>query len=297
MQGDVRLKGFAITVAGVLLFTPDGLLIRLADVEPFTYTLIRGLSVAGVLALTLALRSGKSPLGLIRRMGWPGVWAALLNSLGGICFIFAFAHTAVANVLVFVAAQPIIASIMAWIVIREPVQRSTLLAMAGTVVGIAIVASQSFGTPSLLGDGAALVTALLFSGWFVVLRCHKSIDLVPSLVVSGLLNAVLCSLLLAATGIGWSAFAALDWASLGWTLGNCLFLIPFALALTTIGARYLPTADVTLLMLIEMVLGPLWVWAVVNEVPPTATLIGGLVILLSVAGHATFSLRRRQPPA
>jgi drug/metabolite transporter (DMT)-like permease len=295
MEHDVRLKGYAITVAGVLLFTPDALLIRLAGVEPFTYTAMRGLLVALVLAVTLRLRSGKSPWQLIRRMGWPGVWAALLNSLGGICFIFAFANTSVANVLVYVAAQPVLASIMTWLVIREPVHRSTVLAMLGTLVGIGIVVNHSLGTPSLLGDGAALMTALLFSGWFVVLRVHKTVDLVPSLVASGLLNTVLSLLLLLATGIGWSTFAALDGAAIGWTLLNCIFLIPFALALTTIGTRYLPTADVTLLMLIEMVLGPLWVWAVLDEVPATATLIGGLIILVSVAGHALFSLRRPSP--
>ena len=292
MDRDVRLKGYAITVAGVLLFTPDALLIRLAGVEPFTYTAMRGLLVALVVAVTLRLRSGHGPWPLIRRMGRPGLWAALLNSLGGICFIFAFANTSVANVLVYVAAQPVLASILAWLAIREPVKRSTVLAMVGTLLGIGIVVNHSLGTPSLLGDGAALLAALLWSGWFVVLRRHKGIDLVPSLIASGLTTSILSLLLLLAIGLGWSGFAAMDWAALGYTLLNCIFLIPFALALTTIGTRYLPTADVTLLTLIEMVLGPLWVWAVLGEVPPAATLIGGLIILLSVAGHALFSLRR-----
>lgn len=292
MESEVRLKGYAITVAGVLLFTPDALFIRLAGVEPFTYTTFRGLLVALVVAITLWLRTGHGPWRLILRMGRPGLWAALLNSLGGICFIFAFANTSVANVLVYVASQPVIASIMAWLIIREPVHRSTVLAMLGTLVGIGIVVNHSLGTPSLLGDGAALMAALLWSGWFVVLRTHKGIDLVPSLVASGVINAAISLLLLLATGIGIAGFAAMDWAALGYTVFNCTFLIPFALALTTIGARYLPTADVTLLMLFEMVLGPLWVWAVLDEVPATSTLIGGLVILLSVAGHALFSLRR-----
>lgn len=293
MDSEVRLKGYAITVAGVLLFTPDALFIRLAAVEPFTYTVWRGLLVALVVAATLWLRTGQGPWPLIRRMGWPGVWAALLNSLGGVCFIFAFANTSVANVLVYVASQPVLAAVIAWVAIREPVRRSTLFAIAGTLVGIGIVVTHSLGTPSLLGDGAALMAALLWSGWFVVLRTHKGIDLVPSLIASGLINAVISVALLLATGIAWAGFAAMDWSAIGYTLANCILLIPFALALTTIGARYLPAAEVTLLMLIEMVLGPVWVWAFLGEVPPTTTLIGGLIILLSVASQSYFSLRRR----
>jgi drug/metabolite transporter (DMT)-like permease len=293
MDREVRLKGYAITVAGVLLFTPDALFIRLAGVEPFTYTVLRGLLVAMVVALALFLRTGHGPWPLIRRMGWPGVWAALLNSLGGVCFIFAFANTSVANVLVYVASQPVLAAVIAWLAIREPVRRTTLFAMVGTLIGIGVVVTHSLGTPSLLGDGAALMAALLWSGWFVVLRTHKGIDLVPSLIASGMINAVVSVALLLGTGIAWAGFAAMDWSAIGYTLANCIFLIPFALALTTIGARYLPAAEVTLLMLIEMVLGPVWVWAILGEVPPTTTLIGGLIILLSVGSQSFFALRRR----
>jgi drug/metabolite transporter (DMT)-like permease len=297
MASDRRLLGYAVALSGVALFTPDALMIRLADAEPFTYILIRSLLVAGALTLGIALFARASPWPLFRRMGRPGIWAGLLNGVSSLCFVFAFSHTAAANVLVYIAAQPALVGAIAWLVIREPVGRSTLFAMLGTAVGIGIVVSHSLGTPSLLGDGAALMAALLSASWFVVLRRHAEVDLVPSVALSGLITAGLCLILLVATGTGWSGFAALGWSNIGWTLLNCGLMVPLALGLVAIAPRLLPAAEVSLLMLIEVVVGPLWVWAVLGEVPPTATLIGGTVILLSVGTHAALRLRHRRAPA
>jgi drug/metabolite transporter (DMT)-like permease len=297
MASDRRVLGYAVTLSGVALFTPDALMIRLAGAEPFTYILLRSLLVAGALTLGIALFARSSPWPLFRRMGRPGIWAGLLNGVSSLCFVFAFWHTAAANVLVYIAAQPALVGLIAWIAIREPVGRSTVFAMLGTAIGIGIVVSQSLGTPSLLGDGAALLAALFSAGWFVVLRRHSEIDLVPSVALSGVVTASLCVVLLLATGTGWSGFAALDWSAIGWTVLNCGLFVPLALGLVAIAPRLLPAAEVSLLMLIEVVVGPLWVWWVLGEVPPSATLIGGAVILLSVGTHAALRLRRRTAPA
>jgi len=288
-----RRKGLAITSIGVLAYTPDSLLIRLAAVESFTYVVIRGLIVAAMLALRLGRQRRRNPWPLLFKVGRPGFQAALLNGLGGLFFIFAFAHTSVANILVYVAASPMIAGFIGWVVLRERLARSTLWSMLGTAAGIGIVAAESIGTPSLIGDGAALLATTFGAGYYVVLRRHAATDMLPAVALSGLLSAAMAFALLWLTGVGWAGFAALGWTNLAWTVGNCVLLIPFAMAMTAAGARYLPAAEVALIVLLEVVLGPLWVWWALGEEPPPATLVGGALILASVAAHALMALRRK----
>jgi drug/metabolite transporter (DMT)-like permease len=290
-----RRKGLTITGLGILAYTPDSLLIRLAAVESFTYVFLRGLIVSGMLILRLASRRRGTGQPVFAGLNRWGLFAALLNGTGGLLFICAFAHTTVANVLVTIAAQPVVAGLLAWLFLREPVSRATLCAMAGTAVGIAIVAGASIGKPSLIGDGAAFLAMTINAGYYVVLRRHATKDMQPAVALSGALSAALAFALLWLTGIGWSGFAALGWSNIGWTVGNCVLLVPFAMAMLAAGARYLPAAEVALLLLIEVVLGPLWVWWILGEEPPTTTLIGGAVILFSVAAHALMTLRRSLP--
>ena len=287
-----RRKGLAITIAGVLAYTPDSLLIRLAAVESFTYAFLRGLIVSGVLLLRLARRRRGSGRPLLAGLGRAGFCAALMNGVGGLLFIYAFAYTSVANILVYIAAQPMMTGVLAWITLGERIARTTLFSMLGTAIGIGIVAEASLGTPSLIGDGAALAATIVSAGYYVILRRQAASDMLPAVAMSGLLSASIAVVLLWVTDVGWAGFAALGWENLAWTVGNCVLLIPFAMAMTAAGARYLPAAEVALLVLLEVVLGPLWVWWALGEEPPRATLIGGALILASVAAHALMTLRR-----
>ncbi len=287
-------KGLLITAAGSLVFTPDGLLIRLADVEPFTYAAIRGLMIAGGLALILILLQGAATFWAgLRRIGRWGVVAATFNGLGGISFIFAFAHTSVANVLLYIAAEPFLVAIAARILVGEGISRALLVAMIGGFLGIGVVVWGGIGQPTLIGDGAALLTALLFAIYFAILRKHRGIDMVPGVVVAGLVNCACAIPLMIWLADGFAPLVAMDWGTWGWTLLNGL-LLPLGTALTAIGPRYLPAAEVSLLILLEVVLGPLVVWAGVGEVPPDTTLIGGALVLGSLLGHTLWTLRR--PP-
>lgn len=296
-----RLKGTLITLAGVMVFTPDALLIRLAGMETLTYSLCRGLLIGLSLAVALQLMHGRRALGLYRAIGRAGLWAALLNALGGILFIAAFAYTSVANVLLAIATQPILSALLSRLFLGERVAHATQLAIGGALVGIVVVVSDSLGKPSLMGDGCALLAALCFSGYFVILRRHREIDMIPSVAISGLLAAILVAVALPLTGIGLEGFRAITWEAFGWLLLAACVVAPLALALTSIGPRYIPAPEVTLLILLEVVLGPFWVWLALGEAPSDAALVGGAIILSSVAFHAGASLQRerwqrRRPP-
>ena len=289
-----KLKGTLITLAGVLVFTPDALLIRLAGMESLTYSFCRGLLIALTLAVALRLIHGRGTVGRYRAIGTAGLWAALLNALGGVLFIVAFAYTSVANVLLAIATQPILSALLSRLFLGERVALATRIAIGGALFGILVVVSGSIGEPSLVGDGTAFLAALCFSGYFVILRRHREIDMIPSVVVSGVMAAGMTGVALPLVGIGLAGFAAISWEATAWLLLAACLVAPLALALTAIGPRYIPAPEVTLLILLEVVLGPFWVWLVLGEAPSDLALVGGAIILASVAFHAGAALQRER---
>jgi len=289
-------KGLLITLAGTLCFTPDALMIRLIDLESFTYAALRGLMMAlGVFGFVWLTQRGDF-LEAFRRIGRVGLLAALLNGTAGISFIFAFAYTSVANVLLYMAVQPFLAAVLSRLLIGERISRSVWLAMLGAFAGLAIVVAGGIGKPSLLGDGAALFSATLFAGYFTLLRKQSHVDMVPTVAVAGLFNAVLAVPFLFLLGEGLAPLLAIEGGRWGLILLSGA-LITFAIALTAIGPRYLPAAEVSLLILLETVLAPLIVWAVLDEVPADTTLIGGAVVIATLLIHTWFNLRRPAHPA
>ena len=288
-------KGLLITLAGTACFTPDALLIRLIALESFTYAALRGTMMAlGITCfLWLTLRGELWPA--FRRIGRLGLLAALLNGAGGVAFIFAFAYTSVANVLLYVAVQPFIAAVLSRLLLGERIGRPVLLAMLGTFVGLGIVVTGEIGKPSLLGDGAALFAATLFAGYFTLLRKQSHIDMGPAVAVAGVFNALLAVPFLFLLGEGLAPLLAIEGARWQLILLSGA-LLSLAMSLTAIGPRYLPAAEVSLLILLETVLGPLLVWAVLDEVPPDTTLIGGAVVIGALLAHTFWNLRRPAAP-
>ena len=289
-------KGLLITLAGTACFTPDALLIRLIALESFTYAALRGTMMAlGITCfLWLTLRGELWPA--FRRIGRLGLLAALLNGAGGVAFIFAFAYTSVANVLLYVAVQPFIAAVLSRLLLGERIGRPVLLAMLGTFVGLGIVVTGEIGKPSLLGDGAALFAATLFAGYFTLLRKQSHIDMGPAVAVAGVFNALLAVPFLFLLGEGLAPLLAIEGARWQLILLSGA-LLSLAMSLTAIGPRYLPAAEVSLLILLETVLGPLIVWAVLDEVPADTTLLGGAVVIGALLAHTLWNLRTPSRPA
>lgn len=289
-----RLKGFLIVGIGVLVLTPDALLIRLSGGDAYSLLLVRGslTSLGLFLALSYYYR-GRSLRLAIRSMGRPGLAASLLYGVGSFLFIVALEHTSVANVLVMIAVEPVFAAIIAWIWLGERIAFATGLAIAGGLAGIAIVVSDSLGSPTFLGDASALGCALLFSLFLVLLRKHRDRDMVPSVAFAGLVSAAMALAVLLSRGQGPEVLAVFTAGQWGWILLNSLFILPFSFALLAIGPRYLPPPEVGLILLLETVLGPMWVWWALAERPSDATLIGGALVVATLVLHACWQLRPR----
>ena len=280
-------KGYLITLAGVAIITPDTLLIRLAAVEPFTLAALRGV-MGGLMVLTLSALWYRR--GFAAQFRGLGIWAlavVLLQGVGMILFVTALHYTSVANVLIAFATMPLIAAVMAWAFLGERVAPVTWAAIIVCLGGLIIVVSGSLGSGRLFGDLLALIDAVCLAAFLVVVRRHRALNMVPAMGLGLLTSAVLAAPLAA-----FPAVAPLQWL---WIALIGLVVLPFGAMLLTLGPRYLAAPEVAMLMLLETVVGPFWVWLVLAEEPGIRSLIGGAIIVTALFLHALvrFRLGRR----
>jgi drug/metabolite transporter (DMT)-like permease len=185
-------------------------------------------------------------------------------------FIAALNHTSVARVLFILALSPVLAALLARVTLGEPITRRTVVAMALALAGVALMLGAP-GEGSLVGDGLSFVTALAFAVMIVITRWRHDVSMAPATCVSQAI-LVVAFLPFASPGeIGGDDFVWL--AALG--IGQ----IGLGFALLTVGARLIPAAQVGLITLLEVVLGPLWVWLALDERPSTLTLVGGAIVI------------------
>jgi len=227
---------------------------------------------------------GRGTLVSIRKVGRAGLLGGGLLAVAGITFLQALTHTTVANTLFTLSAIPFITAALARIFLKESLQRATLLTMFLAAVGIIAMVAEGVGLGSGYGNAMALVTAFGFAGFAVIVRHNRHIDMLPTMLVSAALIAL--------------AALAIRFDDLGITLKDLLLcllwgglLSGFANWMFIIASRHLVAAEVTLFMLLEFSLGPVWVWLFVGEQPTEWTIIGGLLVISAVALRAGIELR------
>ncbi len=288
-------RGYSILfvfTAGVLWSTV-GLGIRLIeDAVVWQILFYRSISLAVFLYIVVRLRSGESPFTQARRIGYPAVIAGLALVAAYSGGIYAIQTTTVANAMLLFATAPFMAAVLGWMVLRESVRTATWIAIAVAIAGIAIMVAEESGDVALKGSLAALGSALGFAVFTVALRWGKSGEMLPSIFLSGLFAIVITFTI--CQGLGLSVALSLRDGSIAMGMG--VFQVGAGLILYTLGSRSLPAAELTLLSLAEVLLGPFWVWLFLGETATINTLIGGAVLLSAIAGNAISGKRRKPPP-
>lgn len=277
-------RGFILTLIGVLVLTPDTLLIRLIDTDPWTMNLLRGGMMAISLMIAYAIAKRGETLADLRKLGWAGLAVAVIYGLNAVSFVFAIEHSRVANVLIILAAIPLIAALLSVIFLKERVAAPTWAAIAAGLFGVAIVVGDGLRTGTSLGDFFAFVTAVSLAVTFIIIRRYKHVNMVPA----AALGAFLAALAVAPMA---NPVSILD-GRWGLMLLLGFVIIPISFGLITLGPRTVPAPEVALLMLLETVLGPLWVWLVVDEVPSTAAFMGGTIVVAAVTLQSAWRLRK-----
>ncbi len=278
-----QVKGLSITTVGILILTPDSLLVRLIGLDTWSMVFWRGLMIMSMLSLALAIYYRGQTLARFLAIGRSGLAIAALLAISAVTFILALHNTSVANTLVIVAAAPLIAAVLTWLFLAEPVPRRTWLAILATFAGITILVSDSPRGGTWPGDLAALGTAFCMASALSLIRRARARNMMPAMALSGGLSAALM-LPLATAPLA----IAPDEVWLLLVLG--LFVLPVSFGLTSLGPRYLPAPEVALIFLLETVLGPFWVWLILDETPSNHALIGGAIVVTALVLHSIASL-------
>ena len=280
------MAGLFVALAAVA-WSSAGLFQRELSVS--TATQVAGRAVFAVVGLLgyVALTERGDIVHAFRAIGRGGIAISLLIALASGSFLVALNHASVANVLFFQALAPILAAAMG-LLLGDPVSRRTWLAMGIAVAGVGVMVGGP-GRPSLLGQGLSLIVAVSFAATLVITRHRRDVSMAPATCLSQLLV-----LAVAAPFAAPSAAGALDVTLLA-ALG--ITQIGLGFVFLTIGGRLIPAGEVALITLLEIVLGPLWVWAFLGERPPTATLVGGAIVLGAVLLEARTAPASAQPAA
>ncbi len=282
-----------VVLAG-LLMSIGGIGVRLIEsADAWQILFYRSLALIATLLVVLGIRNRGALLGTFRAAGAPAVVAGLCLSFAFCGFIFSLGYTTVANTLFVLAAAPFLAAVLGLLVLGEAVRRATWLAMATALAGIGVMVWEGFAGGNPLGNLTALVAAFGFAGFTVALRWGKTRDMRPAVCWAALFTLGVAGLMIVLGGTG-------DFAISAWDLGLCVVMgavqVGAGLLVYTAGSRHLPAAELALLALTEVVLGPIWVWLGIGETPSPATLLGGAIVFGAIAGNALSGLRRWRPP-
>lgn len=290
---NARLHGILLSTAGVVLLSPDILVVRWVPLDHATLLFWRGVLLFFGFGL-LALCRYRGRLGArLREAGPAGLGCALSFALTTYCFTQSMKLTSPTATMMIISTAPVFAALIGRFWLGESASRKTLVTIVITLAGIGIIVADKDGHNSLAGNLYALGAALFMALNFNIARRAAPRDLSPMLILGGLFASVLALLQggqPALPGTTELAVMALTAA----------LLMPLGYTLLQLAPRYIQATEVSLFLLLEAVLGPLWVWLVLGEVPGERTLLGSLVVCAALLFHCLGRLPKNRtglPPA
>ena len=277
-------KGSLLAFIAVMLITPDSIFIRLSNIETWGMLFYRGAIPFVVVLIGLIFFYKNNLLKALIGIGYPGIFYVISFSICNITFIISIQNTNVANTLVMIAMAPMLSAILGSIFLKEIPDRKTWVAIIITLIAVTYIFHDSIEMGKFYGDLFGIITAFGLACNAVIARFAKNRDLVPSAVIGKLCVAIF-------------AFFFVDTFSL---IGTdliyvplmCVMCVAIPFVLVTIAPRFIPAEEVNLFFLLETIIGPFWVWLIINEQPSIETIQGGTIIILTIAIHSFFKLKQ-----
>jgi drug/metabolite transporter (DMT)-like permease len=273
-----HLKGLLMTVFAVILLSPDSVLIRLVEeaspeVDSWTVLFWRGLLYAVGVSLLVFIKY---------RLKTLEEFIGFFSGISTGTFVFAIVYTSIANALVIISTGPIMIAIVSWFLLKEKSSLVTWASMIIVFIGIYIVMSGSLGGENLIGDFFALITAVMMGFTFTLTRKYKDVNMVPVNAIGGVIAALIAYVMASKISVPPEVVKYII------AMGAILSI---SFSLITIAPRYMPAAEVGMIMPLETVLGTLIAWYVINEEPSTNALIGGTIVIVTLFCHSWYSTK------
>jgi drug/metabolite transporter (DMT)-like permease len=277
-----RRRGQIYVALAAVAWSTAGVLQRQLTLDTSTQVFGRAAFAGAALLGYVAIVERGQVLRGFKSVGGAGIAVALCVAVASSCFIGALNHASVARVLFILAVAPVLAALLARATLGEPISRRTALAMVLALSGVAVMLGAP-GEASLTGDGLAFVAALAFSVMIVITRWRHEVSMAPATCLS--------QAILVAAFLPFATPGEISGDDLAWLAALGIGQIGLGFALLSVGARLIPAAQVGLITLLEVVLGPVWVWLALDERPGTLTLVGGTIVIVAIV------LQTRETPS
>ena len=287
-------SGLMLALAGALLLTPDTLLMRLSGLDGGAMLAWRA-CLAGLVFLSIGLIARfKEEKGNRARVSSFGFWSLVICQIGNASFFaFGIALAPVAVVLLAVATVPVIAALLGYFLLGELADRrvwaTIVLVFSGILMSVAgdIERGMNIDFETLLGACCGLAVAISLAFNFVIIRKNKTVPFELAIGLGALIAGCTAFYL-------WPVAWQVRGASLIYISVTGLIILPVSFFLLSKASRLTSAANVSMIMLLETVLGPLWVWLGIKETPNSLTLLGGVLV---VGALGFFLYRQAGEPA
>ena len=284
MQYNNQKKGMLLAFTAIMFITPDSLFIRLANINSWNLIFYRGLIPFLVVFIGLIYIYKTKLLKELINNSWHGIAYAAVFTMTNIVFVISIENTNVANTLIMIAMAPMLSAIISFIFLKESPDQKTWIAITITTLAVIYIFYDALDAGDFLGNFLGLVAAMGLAIGANIIRSAKKISLVPSAMIGKLMIALIALLFVDQIELEGNDLIIVPLM--------CIMCVAIPFVLVTLAPRYITAAEVNLFFLLETIFGPLWVWLVIREQPSIETIIGGAIIITTIAIHSTLALKR-----
>ena len=277
-------KGSLMAFVAVMFITPDSLFIRLSNVETWSLVFYRGIIPFVLVFIGMLLIYRLKFFNLLRSNGYYGFAYVLTFSVTNIAFVVSIQNTNVANTLIMIATAPMLSAILGSFFLKENPDKKTWVAIFITFFAALYIFYDSIKLGNFFGDILGFVAAMGLAVGAVIIRSAKKLNLVPSAVVGKLIIALFAILFVKDYSLNNNDIYIVPLM--------CVMCVAIPFVLVTIAPRFITAAEVNLFFLLETIIGPIWVWLIIKEQPTPETIVGGAIIVLTIATHSFLKLKK-----
>ena len=277
-------KGSLMAFVAVMFITPDSLFIRLSNVETWSLVFYRGIIPFILVFIGMLLIYRLKFFNLLRSNGYYGLAYVLTFSVTNIAFVVSIQNTNVANTLIMIATAPMLSAILGSFFLKENPDKKTWVAIFITFFAALYIFYDSIKLGNFFGDILGFVAAMGLAVGAVIIRSAKKLNLVPSAVVGKFIIALFAMLFVKDYSLNNNDIYIVPLM--------CVMCVAIPFVLVTIAPRFITAAEVNLFFLLETIIGPIWVWLIIKEQPTPETIVGGAIIVLTIATHSFLKLKK-----
>jgi len=287
---------YSLLLFAVLLLSTDALLVlEVSDLNEWTLIFMRYWLMGLTITIYFFITEQERCILKFIDIGYLGIIASCFNAASGICYVFALLHTHVANVMVIMATNSIFAAIFSYLIFAELVPLRTIITMIVILISvvtiIALELTSDFDS-NWFGNFMAVLSAFFTALYYVMVRginkgrkTREEIDLIPCLILAASIEAIIA--------VGAGAFDDLQTLSdrdLIFLMLQGVIVLPIGSALLTYVTKYITAPEVTLFMLLDTIIEPIWVWLAGLDTPPYYTIYCGVVVIVALAANSYIAL-------